>query len=61
MYDTIVTEDGRLAIVLRVPYREREIRKIPDIREPVVIEYNEPEPELEESPRVIIIDLNEGS
>jgi len=57
MYDTIVTEDGRLAIVLRIPRREREAIDVPEIREPIIIEYGEPEPETGESPRVIIIDL----
>ena len=57
MYDTVVTEDGRLAIVLRLPYSERKISEVPEYREPVVIEYDEPE--VEEDPRVIIIDLYE--
>jgi hypothetical protein len=59
MYDTVVTEDGRLAIVLRIPYSERETREIHDTHEQIIIEYNEPEPDESGSPRVIIIDLNE--
>ena len=58
MYDTIVTEDGRLAIVLRIPKSERTHYEIPEYREPIIIEYDEPEVDKEPS-RVIIIDLDE--
>ena len=58
MYDTVVTEDGRLAIVLRLPYSERQSVEVPEYREPIIIDYVD-EPEDDEAPRVIIIDPNE--
>lgn len=60
MYETIVTEDGRLALVLRLPQnKELAEERVPDVRycDPIIIDYEEPE----DSSRVIIIDLEEGS
>jgi len=59
MYDTVVTEDGRLAIVLRLPYNKVPPKEVHEIHEPIVIEYNEPDAEEPEGSRVIIIDLEE--
>ena len=60
MYETIVTEDGRLALILRLPQdKELANKHVPDIEycDPIVIDYEDPE----SSPRVIIIDLKKGT
>ena len=60
MYETIVTEDGRLAIVLRLPKTDElaeEHVSEPVYVDPITIDYSDPEPD--SASRVIIIDLEE--